>query len=377
MMQILVSSWRKVWSATPGTTDPEAPFGIASLADGTDEGFGVNMRGFRWAQTGGYGVLPNPQMPATFLADAFDLGDPWHTPLCGNDGSFEGGDYVGEHCCVATGAALGPLCKAGHHGQWSLNATRDWAGLGTLHPRMKKPLGKRLAQGLHATAYNGAMPVSGPVIAGCQVSADARSLVLEFNGTLLKGDGVVFNTSNTVAKEDTALYVLVNDTAFGPEWIAAVTSNHEQPACRGGSCPDQMHGRYLGPYSDGNEMGLSGWIAVAAKHGAPSSANRASNQLVIDLSSVPAGKSISAIRYASGSGGYNSTTGEYLVRKLGSSRLCCGPTVDPAFEPCGPERCPIMSIGQAGKSLPLPATPYFARITSAGSCKCFAPQQCG
>jgi hypothetical protein len=28
-------------------TDPLAPFGIASLADGTDEGFGINMRSFR------------------------------------------------------------------------------------------------------------------------------------------------------------------------------------------------------------------------------------------------------------------------------------------------------------------------------------------
>ena len=50
MMRVLVSSWRKVWSVTPGTTDPFAPFGIVSLADGTDESFGINMRMFRWAQ---------------------------------------------------------------------------------------------------------------------------------------------------------------------------------------------------------------------------------------------------------------------------------------------------------------------------------------
>ena len=55
------------------------------------------------------------------------------------------------------------LCRGDHRGQWALNDTRDWADLGTLHPRMKKPLGKRLAQGLFATAYNGSMPVSGPV----------------------------------------------------------------------------------------------------------------------------------------------------------------------------------------------------------------------
>ena len=48
MQQALLTSWRRVWSAQTGTTSPLAPFGIASLADGTDEGFGVNMRSFRW-----------------------------------------------------------------------------------------------------------------------------------------------------------------------------------------------------------------------------------------------------------------------------------------------------------------------------------------
>ena len=37
------------------------------------------------------------------------------------------------------------------------------------------------------------------------------------------------------------------------------------------------------------------------------------------------------MRYATGSGGYNSTTGQYLERGLGSSRVCCGPTVDPTL----------------------------------------------
>ena len=60
----------------------------------------------------------------------------------------------------------------------------------------------------------------------------------------------------------------LNDTAFDNEWSQTVTANHQPPACRGGDCPDQMHGRYLGPYSDGNEMGLTGWHAVAARAGA-------------------------------------------------------------------------------------------------------------
>ena len=71
--------------------------------------------------------------------------------------------------------------------------------------RVKQPVGARLAQGLHATAYNGSMPASGPVLAGCQVSADRRSLLLKFDAAGLKGEAVVFNRSSTVDKEDTAL----------------------------------------------------------------------------------------------------------------------------------------------------------------------------
>ena len=166
----------------------------------------------------------------------------------------------------------------------------------------------------------------------------------------------------------------MNDTAFEDDWVKAIESNHEPPPCRGGDCPDQMHGRYLGPYSDGNEMGLTGWHAVAAKAGATRS------ELVVDLSHLnlaPGKSAISAVRYGAGSGGYNSTTGTLLVRELGSSRICCGPHLDPMLEPCGPARCPIMSSGSATSGgVRLPATPFFAQVTKAGKCRCFAPQVC-
>eukprot|EP01045_Picozoa_sp_COSAG04_P047714 COSAG04_NODE_17950_length_455_cov_0.862360_1_plen_151_part_11 len=111
-------------------------------------------------------------------------------------------------------------------------------------------------------------------------------------------------------------------------------------------------------------MGMLGWVAVAATAG-PSAAS-----LTVDLSHLPPGKRISAVRYAVGSGGYNSTTGQCLVRGLGSSRICCGPSVDTALQPCGPERCPIKASG-------LPARPFFAAVDKAtGQCKCFAPQRC-
>ena len=39
----------------------------------------------------------------------------------------------------------------------------------------------------------------------------------------LKGQGVLFNASSTVALEDTALYVLINDTAFETDWCGIAT----------------------------------------------------------------------------------------------------------------------------------------------------------
>ena len=72
----LVRDWRTAWSAVPRTTDPQAPFGVVTLAAGGSEGFGQNMAGMRWSQTGNYGVLPSAAMPNTFLAQAFDIGEP-------------------------------------------------------------------------------------------------------------------------------------------------------------------------------------------------------------------------------------------------------------------------------------------------------------
>ena len=68
----MVAQWRDIWSAVPGTTDPLAPFGLVSLADGTDEAWGVNMAGMHWAQT----ASAQPCRTCV-MASAYDLGDPW------------------------------------------------------------------------------------------------------------------------------------------------------------------------------------------------------------------------------------------------------------------------------------------------------------
>ena len=77
MQPRMVAHWREIWSTVDGTTDALAPFGLVTLAPSGSEGNGNKLSAFRWAQTASYGVLPNPAMPRTFVAQAYDLNDPW------------------------------------------------------------------------------------------------------------------------------------------------------------------------------------------------------------------------------------------------------------------------------------------------------------
>ena len=96
MQVALVDLWRREWSRVPGTTDPLAPFGVVTLAAGGSEG-GSDIAGMRWSQTANHGVLPNPAMPNTFLAQAYDLGDPWPSKTCYGWWCCWGG-YNPEYC---------------------------------------------------------------------------------------------------------------------------------------------------------------------------------------------------------------------------------------------------------------------------------------
>ena len=111
LLQKQMQSWREAWSVVPGTTSPNAPFGIVMLADGTDEGWGCNTLQMHWAETGNHGVVPNPAFPHAFVAAAHDLGEPW------DDGCKKSAPY----CCVAAVPTAGrpnagtrdPSCGAG------------------------------------------------------------------------------------------------------------------------------------------------------------------------------------------------------------------------------------------------------------------------
>ena len=315
----MIAEWRAMWSAAaPGATHPTAPFGFVTLADGTDEAWGLSMSGLRWAQTANYGVVPNPAMPRVFAALGHDAGDQWDADQCATPLS----------CCVPTWQPLGPKCLGDHRGEFSYWDT-NWF-MGQVHPRPKAIIGRRLAQAGHAAIYGGASPPSGPVITGCAV-AGAR-LTLRFNSS----GPAAWAASASAANETTALYVLA-----GARLPADAAANHHGPDWRA----------YEGPFANGNEADVKGWVAVNAVLAGPAS-------LLVDLAPLR-GAAPTAVRYAWGTGGWGAP---FLTR------MCTGPTVDCSLQPCEVDSCPFSGGG-------LPAMPFLAEIEG-GVCKCLAPQVC-
>jgi len=194
----LVKGWREIWSGTAGTTDPEAPFGVVTLASSGSEG-GPNMGAMRLAQTAGYGVLPNDAMPNSFFAQAGDLQDVW--------GPAEGPCFSGFAsqwaCCDSRtyqANRSSETCIAGTNGKPEICDAACAAAAGTatkggIHPRSKRPVGERLAAAAFSVVYGGTGPNTGPTLSSCNVAS--TSLTIEFNTTLLAGDKVVLNPYNS------------------------------------------------------------------------------------------------------------------------------------------------------------------------------------
>ena len=164
------------------------------------------MGAMRLAQTAGYGVLPNPEIPYSFFAQAGDLEDAWG-PSVGP--CFSG--LESQWGCCSSGDAKHPTylyqanrssesCKAGTKGKPEMCDPACAAAAGTpseggIHPRSKLPVGERLARSAYTLVYGGSGAATGPTLSGC--SADDKSLTIEFNTTLLAGEKVVLNHYNS------------------------------------------------------------------------------------------------------------------------------------------------------------------------------------
>ena len=99
----------------------------------------------------------------------------------------------------------------------------------------------------------------------------------------------------------------------------------------------------------------------AGSHAADSlpvgSGSHAADSLLVDVSHLPSGSTILAIRY-----------GWPLSR--GADTCCPSKSVLAGLEPCVPASCPILTATSA-----LPANPFYATLEG-GKCRCLAPQVC-
>jgi hypothetical protein len=319
----LVASYRKWWSNVPNTTSPLAAFGVVTLAATTSEGNGKHMAGMRWSQTGNYGVLPNTIMPNTFIAQAYDLGDPWEMSSADD-----------KHCskpprasdCVPWStdgwdSTLLPLAPA---------VERDIAPsfMGGIHPRIKSPVGRRLAHALYHSQMGGTLSFTGPTIAGCNFAANTNGgeITVRFNTTLLRNEII------SLGDWDSNMNNWGTDDSSGP--MICFPS--------------------LGKAGDDCLTTTSMWKSASVALG-----NNVSS-VIFTVTSAGLGVP-SAIRYG------------WPLSDAGDS-CCPNKNSTNGFAPCIPGNCPI----KTGQSL-LPANPFYANITAGTTsnvCACLLPQIC-
>ena len=374
----LVNDWRAIWSNNSGTS-ASAPFGIVTLPPSGSEG-GADIGSMRYAQTGSYGIMPNPDMPYTFLAQGYDMDDPtgsegcYHAGCCGNvtkdktpacagclgicNGWSAGipADPSGDPSCgpvPAAGAADKRSCPGPRKCPTPATGAPSYMPdgcapvyMGPIHDRNKKPIGVRLARACATTVYSKPGPFTGPTITGCKKSGN--TVTITFNSSLLGGDAMEVQPYNASVVGASQMAVLVNSSNYcfqtGADKPASLTSggfpNPWQP------CWSDGFGKVGAAAGMFNE--LADWMQVDIKAGT------APNSIDVDL--TKAGGKAFGIRYGWLGGG-----------------SCCSKMVGetPNALQCGAEQCPLML-----KTSRLPANPFMAKITAGGKCECMPPQQC-
>jgi hypothetical protein len=220
----LIAAWRQAFSATPGTTAPDMPFGVVTLAGGASEGayyYSAYQNigeaqwlackdsryrtpacddivkdwtaGLRTAQTGGFGFAPNPALPNVFIGQNYDQGEPclcdktlqapdgcWATNACFGDGPYslcvEGRERRGARSARTAALQrrsrahqrpLPPAARARARATPCSNGTHCYE-LSSIHPRVKHIVGARLARALVGMLQGKPQPT--PKLAGCRLA---------------------------------------------------------------------------------------------------------------------------------------------------------------------------------------------------------------
>eukprot|EP01060_Flectonema_neradi_P039110 TRINITY_DN848_c0_g1_i2.p1 TRINITY_DN848_c0_g1~~TRINITY_DN848_c0_g1_i2.p1 ORF type:complete len:656 (+),score=152.97 TRINITY_DN848_c0_g1_i2:44-2011(+) len=349
----LVKSWRAIWSVEEGTTSPDAPFGIVSLAAGGYEGHGYNMARMRWAQTGNYGVLPNKAMPRTFMAHGYDIGDPWANGNCGK-----------ENC---THAPFGPNCL----NYSAADFPRDLQFMepvvrahdcpffmGPIHPRLKYPVGRRLAEAYFNMFLGGTNSVTGPTIAGCDVTPDY--VTINYNKELMKNSTLTVNENyNYTGIVDSNTMMICTGALGGNQttcnclgWSTIVNTSIIYCSDGPGWKPDNLDDLEVVQLDNELDLGRNRYLDIWQP--APVVSDTSSS-VKIDLSRVNTTGGIFAIKYSWSNG---------------EDSCCSSPDFTKGYLPCFPGHCPIMDT-----TTDFPANPFFAKIQN-NKCVCLPPQVC-
>mgnify|MGYP002630618127 CR=1 FL=1 len=87
-----------------------------------------------------------------------------------------------------------------------------------IHPRLKRPVGERLAKAAYNQVYGGAAASTGPTISGCKLSSSTLTLI--FDPELLKSSKVVVqpNTNATAVpttlQVSASLYIIISASLY-------------------------------------------------------------------------------------------------------------------------------------------------------------------
>ena len=286
--------------------------------------------------------------------------------------------------------------------------------MGAIHPRVKKPVGERLARAAMAVAYNNDQyPPSGPTVAGCSVDTSSTadgstSLEVRFDASMMKGDSLVMQPyeNNATAGILLSNMQVLTDPAFfciepllrcrnhsvpkgkpcpkgpgsGPEWYCPDEASPSDYATDDSAPSDAAGAMWSWGGTPPANPYEHAWVTVPIKLKPSSRSSRSSRSsqsgrngrhTTSDRSSASF-SSTAAVVIADLSGLHLNSSTTVVGLRYAWNPTCCD-LHDPLIylsKPCTAANCPLMASPSG-----LPANPFMARV-KAGECECVKPQVC-